>query len=203
MTPITVLDRASCALDNRRVHTPRLSRIRSEFHTGAPSDKPLDTIWKAAREQGEDRGGVEPPDQYRTLDSGRVHHRAHILNAFGQRRDTSNLVRQTRAALIECDNATERRQTLEEPRELGEFPHDFHMRNPTRYPHQIDRTPPEDLVHDVHAPSASETGLRNQHQPILTDPQPPGRCRRRNSPAFGSRFAAMTERHGTIAGPAT
>ena len=106
------------------------------------------------------------PEECRPLRADRLEHGAHIIHALLQGRQlvVRDAVGETRAALVEQDQAGERREALEEVRHRRLLPHQLDVRHPARHIDEVARPLARHLVRDVEfaAPRVAGLGLHRQ-----------------------------------------
>ena len=84
-------------------------------------DDRVDAGWIRRGEQEADRSTLGHTEQRRPIASDGVHHRADVVHPLLEARCTYDAVRETVAALVEHDDACERREALEELGIAGQF----------------------------------------------------------------------------------
>ena len=99
------------------------------------------------REQAGERRALGLRQHRRALAAGRVEHGEHVVHLLLERR-RRHAVRHAAAAAVELDQARERRQTGEHPREPGLGPQVLHLRDPRVDQQDVVRPVAGDLVRE-------------------------------------------------------
>jgi hypothetical protein len=194
-------DRAKERVARLRRAPPRVVRIEHAARVAADHDQRVGALGVRRREQRAERTTLGNADQGRAFRPGRLHHGAHVVQPLLECRQLGHRhgIRQSRAALVEQDEAPERGQPRQEPRERRLVPEVLEVGDPAHHEDQIDRARSDHLVGDVDAAALRVLDARRRGAGHRRDEAIAAPVRRLDEPrrvrVIVQRLANLADRH--------
>ena len=129
----------------RIVVAPREPRV------GVEQEERCGSLGVCRGEQEMHRPRLRGPEERGPCRAGRVHHRSYVVHALVERGELIERhgIRESGAALVEEDQAAERRKPTEEPGDARLLPEVLDVGDPAMNEYEVDRALARDLVRDV------------------------------------------------------
>ncbi len=143
--------------------SPRILRIPEPLGVGANHHERARLLRIRRGKERAHRTALRHADERRVVRSHLVHHRPHVVHALLERRELGDAIGEAGAALVDQDEARERRQAVEKAREGRLGPEVLEVRDPAHDEDEIARTAADDLVGDVDVAAARVVRLGHRH----------------------------------------
>jgi hypothetical protein len=155
---------APFAIDPDNILFEPLPRERGVPSEGTIQHQRPSTLGIGCGEQQAHRSALGYAEQRCALRTGRVHHRAHVVHALFESRNSREPIRQAGAALVEQDQAREAGEAGKEFRVCRVLPGNVEVRDKARHINYVERPVADDLVGDVDVAAFGVTGFRRFHR---------------------------------------
>lgn len=159
------------------VRSPRVIRAPDALRIGTVHDQRPGPLGIGRGEERADGTPLGAAEQGGLLRADGVHHGLDVLDALLEGGNATNPVRESRAALVEEDQAREGRQPAQEPGIARLVPVLLDIRDPAGDVHEVDRAAPHHLVGDADLADLRVSCLRDIRLDGGTGAAPPGACR--------------------------
>ena len=144
--------------------SPRILRIPEPLGIGPNHHERAGFLRIRRSKERAHRAAFGHADERRVVRSNLLHHRPDVVHPLLECRELRDAIGKARAALVDQDQAGERRQAEQKAREGWLGPEVLEVRDPAHDEDEIARTAADDLVGDVDIAAARVVRLGHRHQ---------------------------------------